>query len=131
MRPASLAVYFLAAASNKEQALHILNGGALGTSGLIREASTCTCTDAAEAMLEGLQARAEKELSFQVATHELYGNERPDSLGQYLHRHLRADALCIHVSAKIFNSGSPDLYYGTIRLVADALADLLARRESA
>ena len=131
VRPSSLAVYILAAASNKEQALHVLNGGSVGTVGFVRDNATCGCVDAVEAMLAGLRIKAEKELAFQVATHEAYGNERTDSLGHYLHRYLGADALCIHVSAKIFSSGNPDLYYGTIRLVADALADLQARREKA
>jgi hypothetical protein len=123
VRPGSLAVYILAAASGKEQAVHVLNGGAIGTAGLIREQATCACPDAAEAMLANLRARAEKEFGLKVGTHEAYGNDQPGSLGRYLHRHLQADALCFHVSVKCFNSG-PDLYYGTIRMLADAVAEL-------
>lgn len=125
VRPGSLAVCILAAASNKEHAIHVLNGGELGLGALVQKNSTCSYVDKANAMLETLRARAEKNFSFTVGTHEAYGNSQPDALEHYLHRHLHAEALRFHVSVKCFNSG-PDTYYGTIRLLADSIANLQA-----
>lgn len=112
----SLVICFRESEDISEDGIHILNrGGAKQSTGKEGE----LCDPAFLASFTGDLASRAASLPLQVMSHDLAG-DNPEGIESFLRRRLGAEVLCLHISLSTL-CGTPDLYYGAVRALADAV----------
>ncbi len=123
VRPGSLAVVFKEAEETLEEGIHLLNGAPERDG----DAQHLSCR--ARLLRLFAQQLEEKASALSLAVHI---HEDPDAaastnLERYLHDGCKAELVCLHITPSLLY-GSPDAYYGSIRLLADCLQKMQAER---
>ncbi len=120
--PGSLVVCFRESEDISEDGIHILNGD-YETQPAREEDELC---DPAflSSFIGALTPRA-ASLPLRVIPHDRRG-DNPETIETFLRRRLGAEVLCLHISLGTL-CGPPDLYYGAVRALADAITAARAR----
>lgn len=122
VKPGSLVVYLLAAPpidENYPELVFVRDGSPEeeAASGAFGD------TEKLQAWAAALKKTAE-EREISLAPRSDSGSLEEENLTKYLHQRLKADAVGVQISIDLLETSDADLYYGSIRMLADALAEL-------
>lgn len=114
--PGSLVVCLRESEDISEDGIHILNGN---TEKQPASKEGELCDPAFLSSFVGALSSRTAKLPLQVMSHDHMGDS-PEAIESFLRRRLGAEVLCLHISLTTL-CGTPDLYYGAVRALADAI----------
>jgi hypothetical protein len=87
------------------------------------EQATFAAMEKVHAWVKSVQENALK-IDLNVAAYSDKDSLEPDGLGPFIHKQLGGEAICIQVSIDILETSDADLYYKSVRMLADAVLQL-------